>query len=118
MALGVLREPAFYYALLLLMHFKDTPKAGEGESAEDGRESLIGYKKGCAGYKKAHGQPDPPALFPEVVLHLDNCRVAYADAEEHGRAYDNSTEMRDNSKYRFGRKATKIIQIFLEQMMP
>lgn len=55
----LLREPAFDYALLLLVHFQNT-----------------------------HDQPDPPAFLAQIVFHLNDGRMADADTKEHGRAYE------------------------------
>ena len=38
-------------------------------------------------------EPDPPAPPAPMIFHLDDKRVADADAEEHGSAYDDSVEI-------------------------
>ena len=97
MTLRVLREPAPEHPLLLLMHFQDAPETGEGESTQDGRDGLVGDEQGDRRNHKTHGQPDPPALLSQVVLHLDDGRMTDADAEEHGGAYNNSTKMHNST---------------------
>ena len=84
MTLRVLREPAPEHPLLLLMHLKDAPETGEGESTQDCGDGLVGDEQGGRRNHKTHGQPDPPALLSQVILHLDDGRMADADAEKDG----------------------------------
>lgn len=93
MPLRVLWEPATQNSFLLLMHFQNAPEAGESKSAQDGGDGLVGDKQGGDRNQKAHGQPNPPTLLPQIVFHLDDSRMADTDGEEYGCADDNSTEV-------------------------
>ena len=91
MALWILREPTPQYPLLLLVHLQDAPEAGESETAEYGRNGLVGNEQGRNSDHKAHDQPNPPAALAKMILHLYDGRMTDTDAEEHSCAdYDSA----------------------------
>ena len=59
MSLGVLREPAFDYALLLLVHLQDTPEARKSKATQDSGNGLVWHEQGCAGNQNAHDGQRP-----------------------------------------------------------
>ena len=82
----------------------DSPEAGKGETAQDGGDDLVGDEQGCRDEREPGEQPDPPPLFPQVILHLDDGRMADPDAEEDACADNYTTESHSQSilgdKYR------------------
>ena len=67
--------------------------AAEGETADnDGQDIVLDEQGKCAKDKAGH-QPDPPALLPPLVFHLDDQGMTDADAQEHGRADEDATEI-------------------------
>ena len=84
MPLGVLRKPAPEDALLLLEHLSDAPETREGKAAQDGGHGLVGDEQGGDGDQDSDHQPNPPTLLSQMVLHLDDGRMAEADAEKDG----------------------------------
>ena len=83
MTLRILREPAPEHPLLLLEHLKDTPETGESEAAQDGGDGLVWHEQGHRRDQKSYDEPDPPTLFPKMVLHLDDGWVSDTDSEEY-----------------------------------
>ena len=47
-ALGIGREPAFFYALLLVSHFQDRPEGGEGDDSENRGQNEVVHHHGQA----------------------------------------------------------------------
>ena len=47
-ALGIGREPAFFYALLLVSHFQDRPERGEGDDSENRGQNEVVHHHGQA----------------------------------------------------------------------
>ena len=90
---GILREPALENAFLLEKHLVDGPEAGKGESAQNGGDDRMPDEKGSAGAKEADDQPDPPALFAPMILHLDDGGVADSYAQEDGCPHDDTAEI-------------------------
>ena len=115
-ALGVLGEPAAEDALFLENHFVDAPEAAEGEAADDDGEDVVRDEEGEGAESQSGDEPDPPALLAPVVFHLDDERMADADAQEHGRAYDDSIEIHTIENY--GRKGRHNRLIIIERFFP
>ena len=93
MAFWVFGKPAPENTFFLEEHLVDAPEAAEGETADnDGQDIVLDEQGKCAKDKAGH-QPDPPALFPPLVLHLDDQGMTDADAQEHGRADEDATEI-------------------------
>ena len=77
----------------MLEHLQDAPKTGKGKATEDCGNGLIWHEQGGPRYQESHNQPDPPATFAPVVLHLDNSRMADANADKNGSADYDTAEM-------------------------
>ena len=60
-----------------------------GAQGDEGDDIVPDEKRQRAESQTCH-QPDPPALPAPVILHLDDERVADADAQELGGSYDDS----------------------------
>ena len=79
-------KPAFADAVVLLVQFQDAPEAGEGDDTEDDAQVLIGDEEGGHKGGNAGQQERWPALTTEVVFGLDDQGMEHADAEEGGKA--------------------------------
>ena len=69
----------------------DAPQAAEGKAADDDGQDIVPDKQGKRAEYKADHQPDPPALLPPLILHLDDQGMADADAQEYGRSDKDAT---------------------------
>lgn len=59
---------------------------------------MAGHEQRYRSDKESYRQPDPPAFFTQIILHLDNGRMADTDTKEYSRTYYDSTEMHFYSK--------------------
>ena len=64
----------------------DAPEAAKGETADDDGEDVVPDKQGDRTENQARRKPDPPALLPPPVFHLDNQGMTNTNTQEHGSA--------------------------------
>ena len=67
--------------------------AAEGETTDDDGQDIVLNEQREGAKRQAGHQPDPPALLPPLVFHLDDQGMTDADAQEHGRADEDATEI-------------------------
>ena len=71
----------------------DAPETAEGETADDDGYYIVPDKQGQRAEQQSGNQPDPPALSPPLVLHLDYKGMTNAYTKKYGSAYYDTIEI-------------------------
>ena len=91
--LGIHREPALLYPLLLREELTNTPKGGGSKDAEERREVDVGNEKGCNATADADEQIDDPRTCAPVILCLDDNGMPDANGEKGHHGDGNASEI-------------------------
>ena len=97
MSVWIFRKPAAKNTFLLKEHLVNAPEAGESETADNSRHDVVLHKQRKSAKSQPGDKPDPPAPLSKTIFHFNDGRMAYADAEENSRAYDDSTDIHNKS---------------------
>ena len=90
-------KPALFHPFVLLEKFMNAPEAGEADNAENSGQNNIGDPCRDCEQNQACDEENGPDAIGEKILAFDHNGMKETNAQERGKAEDNTVKMHEQS---------------------